>query len=383
MTVFRCGRGRSLTLWMLALGLSFASVVEPSAAAELEPNGRGRSLRRSAPENGPLPPGAISPHYLGGKNLSEAWNFIIQFPNGYFVNCQFSITNVGPIDGTGLMIAYIHPPDGEPLQIKNSRGKKDWQDRSTDAGPILSIARHELEIKDDEQRIHLGFDEGTLDLELRRLTEPLRSGRLWYSDKQFFDLTIFAPRSTVRGTYVFEGETIELENGRAVSVHLLSNLPEHKQASATFGVHAFSPGLEFSLFELTATGRYGFDKAGVLMLFDDDRLVAHFPTFERSFPSKRPDGKRPEYPIPQRVELRSEAGEIEARAQLDLVKRSEILSLLNSRILRGILGLIAKPVLYQFRTEYELEVERDGVSRSESGQGVATLYVSSKPPASY
>ena len=337
---------------------------------------------------GQVPVSEYSPHSLEGGDLSETWDYRITFDNGYLISCSFGITNAGPADGAGFVLTYIYPPDGDMRIIRNSRGQGDWKFETDSGGPSFYIAKNELHINLPKHRIHVDNQDGTLDLDLENVIGPVQPDRVMLTDKDWFQLTLFGPRFRSNGSLTFPGEEpISLTGGRGVAIHTRSNMADNKVAATSFRFDSFDSELEISLFEYITAPKYDSRRIRILFLNDDGAEAVHTEGIQRTFFGFSPDPKKKSYLIPSRFILKYDNGETKLKGRGDLELhidgRLPMLTLLNSKTTRKLLSMVSSPVLYQFSTAYEIQVNHEGSDRQFEGTGVSSILVNKKPPADF
>lgn len=340
-----------------------------------------------------LPVDSYSPHYLAGNNVSETWNYVFDFPDGHAVSLQFMLTNIGPGDFTGVVIAYLMAPDGELAMIKNSRHSGLWTDRTDERGPWMEIAYHTLRVEHPSHRIVLDHpDRGKLDLRAETLTPMFRPGPIDFGHGDWYDVTFVAPRLRVTGSVQLPGrERVELPEGRGVALHSVANLSDDRLATSWLRIDTFDAPDQVSLFELMTSQRYGRRRLGFALRFAEDRLVGWSQQYGRRLVETRPDPAKGRYPLVDRLRFGAVRGrrvdgsdegiDFRGEATLRLLNRNELLEFLNSPVLRFVLRFLSDPILYQYRAEYELVFDFQGSSPSTvRGRGIASLYFLDDPP---
>lgn len=339
-----------------------------------------------------LPVGTYSPHYVAGGNISEIWNFVFDFPSRDTVALQFMVTNIGPGDFTGAVIAYLVPAGAEPIIIKNSRAHGDWQDRSDEQGPWLHIARHELRLEDRSFDLQVVSDHAVLDLEGEVLSDMFRPGRLSVGDGEWYDLTVFGPRMRAAGAITWpDGSVTRLEDGRGMGMHSLSTVSEDRLATSWLRIDTFDARDQVSVFELMTSRELGRRRHGFALRFRDDSLLGWSYRYGRRLLDAQPDPEKSDYLIARgmrfgavRGEPTESAGVVDFRgeASLELLMRNELLAFLNSPVLRFVLRMITDPILYQYRATYTLSLDFEEPEAGEvSGQGIVSIYFLNPAPA--
>lgn len=341
-----------------------------------------------------LPVETYSPHYVEGKNVSEIWNYVFDFPDGYTVSLQFMITNIGPGDSTGVMIAYLMAPDGDVAIIKNSRHAGLWTDRSDARGPWLEIAYHTLRIDHPSHHILLDHpDRGKLDLRAEALTSMFRPGRVDFGNGDWYDVTYIAPRLRASGTIQLPGhERVELAEGRGVAIHSVTNMSDDHLATSWLRLDTFDAADQVSIFELMTSREYGRRRLGFALRFDDDRLVGWSRRYGRRLLEPHPDPEKRSYPLADGIRFGAVEGhrldrpgqgvDFRGQAALELLNRNALLEFLNSALLRFVLRFLSDPILYQYRADYDLSFDFQGPSpREVRGTGIVSLYFLNDPPA--
>ena len=335
-----------------------------------------------------VPVSEFSPQSLAGKDLSETWDYRIAFDNGYFISCSFGVTNAGPSDGTGFVLTYIYPPNADMRIIRNSRRQGDWKFETDSDGPSFYIAKNELHIDLPKHRIHVDNQDGTLDLDLENVIDPVQPDRVMLTDKDWFQMTLFGPRFTSNGSLTFPGEEpISLTGGRGVAIHTRSNMADNKVAATSFRFDSFDSNVDISLFELITAPKYDNRRIRVLFLAEDGTEAVHTEGIKRTFFGFKPDPKKKSYLLPSRFVVEYENGEIaiEGRGDLELHVdgRLPMLSLLNSKATRKMLSMVSNPVLYQFTSTYEFRANHNGSERQFQGTGFSSILFNKKPPADF
>lgn len=326
----------------------------------------------------------IRPHYEGGDNVSESWSYVFAFPQGYVVNLQFMVTNIGPGEATGVLIAYLIAPDGEVAILKNTRRRGQWRDLSDEQHVELEVAYHRLTITGRRHEIAIDHpDRGKLFLSATALTPAFRPGPLDLGSG-FYRVIVMAPRLRVQGRIRLPGhEEVTLQEGRGIALHTSATIGDDRLATGWLRVDTFGASLQASLFELMTSERVGQRRIGFLLLFDGDRLVGSTYRYGRRLLGRREDPHKRTYPLYGGIRFGSEVDfDLRAEAKLQLLNRNALLDFLNSKALRFLLRLISDPVLYQYRAEVTLRRgEQDPAPVR--GVGLVSLYLLHRPPAVY
>ena len=153
------------------------------------------------------------------------------------------ITSVGPGERTGLVLVYVLPPEGDTVVMKNSRRWGDWKDLTGHTGPQFVIAKNRLSVDLPTHHLYVENSKGTVDLEMRSAVGPLQPGRIFFSEKQWYDTTLFAPRLEASGELRLPGQApIQLINGRGLATHVVSNMPDNSQSVSVFRFDSFDAG---------------------------------------------------------------------------------------------------------------------------------------------
>lgn len=392
-------------LCLLTFGLEVSVASEPGGQRPEDSAATATSARpvpgaTDRPPFAAAPVDAYQPHYLVGNNLSEIWDYRLWFPNGYLLNCRFMITSFGPGERTGLVLSYVLPPEGDMVVIKNSRKWGDWKDLTDRAGPQFAIAKNRLNIDLPSHHLHVENEKGTLDLHLRSTVDPLRTERILLSQRQWYDVTFYAPRLEASGDLLLPGQApLQLENGRGIATHIVSNVPDNRQSVSLFRFDSFDAPTQMSLYQLTLQASHAYRKVGFLTTFQNNQIVIHSTTFDRVFSNLKPDPNYKAYLVPKGFSVdydsKSETFEGEATLQFHRKRPQEILDLVNSRLLRFFLKKVApNPVLYQNRSDYRFDINHSGhralgkeshgpvheAIEVVTGQGFASLYLTMKPP---
>ena len=380
---------------VIALLCLLALKLEASASSESANQSSGNSA--AAASLAAVPVKAYQPHYLVGNNLSEIWDYRLWFPNGYLLNCRFMITSIGPGERTGLVLAYILPPEGDTVVMKNSRKWGDWKDLTEGKGPQFVIAKNRLSVDLPNHHLHVENAKGTIDLEMQSTVAPLQPGRILFSKQEWYDATLFAPRLEASGELRLPGQApIPLKSGRGIATHIVSNVPDNSQSVSLFRFDSFDATTEVSLYQLTMQEANKFKRVGFLTTIHNNQIAVHSTTFDRRFSDLKPDPNFKGYLVPKKVSIdydsKLERIQGNATLQFHLKRPQEILNLLNSKILRFVLKKVAaNPVLYQNRSDYRFEIrqmeDRSGTPSNTredteviAGEGFASLYLTKKPP---
>lgn len=342
------------------------------------------------------PVASYSPHYLEGKNVSEIWNYVFDFPDGHAVFLQFMITNIGPGNFTGVLMAWLMAPDGETAVLKNTRHAGLWTDSSDEAGPWLEISYHTLRIDHGSHRILLDHpDRGRLDLQAEALTPMFLPGRVDFGHGDWYEVNVIAPRLRVTGSIQLPGrERVELPEGRGMALHSVTNMSDDRLATSWLRIDTFDAADQISVFEMVTSHHYGSRNMGFALRFADDRLVGWSHRYGRRLLGTQPDPDKKRYLLADGVRFGAVEGrrldgspegiDFRGEATLRLLNRSELLEFLNSAVLRFVLRFLTDPVLYQYRAEYELVYDFEGPTpRTVQGRGIASIYFLGDPPVAF
>ncbi len=141
------------------------------------------------------------PVLLGKELYTEGWDQYFLFDDGAFLAVQLLISNFGPTDHRALVIGTLLPADGgEPLIIKNGRGRKDWSfdDHELD----LRVARHRFSGAHPHYRLYMGNSRGEIELTLQASVETWRPGRVPDSGGEKYHYASFLmPQAEARGRF--------------------------------------------------------------------------------------------------------------------------------------------------------------------------------------
>jgi hypothetical protein len=330
-----------------------------------------------------VPVESYAPHFIDSAQAWESWDYAFRFPDGTSIFAQFQVTSLGPGKHRGVVVGVLILPDGRSVLIKNGRPRDQWSSRTDENGIELSIARHRLEIRPPSHKLHLENGRGRITLETTSRVPAARPGRLKYDGDKFYDLTVLAPRLSARATIEIPGSAaLQLENGDGVGLHAFSNVADYKQAASWLRFHTFDDPLQVSFLEFTAPKKQAFQRVRFLVLAQEGAVLRTSVDYERSYAGFQEDPEKPHYPIPSRFHLRdrSERTELSGSADLRLRRRDDLLSWLDSSLLRFLVRRFSHPVQYFFDADYELSVDLGNGPQALRGTGLANLVILNQPP---
>jgi hypothetical protein len=330
-----------------------------------------------------LPAAVFSPHLDGNGGAWESWEYLFRFSNGYTLLAQFQLTNKGPGSHRGIVVARIIAPNGTATLVKNSRDYGEWSYSMGPAGMDIYLATHQLHIAPPSHKVSIQATGCRFTIEAESVTPMVQPGRLAFSEDEFYDLTVLAPRLKAQGVLEFtDGPTIELRDGTGVALYVRSNMADHKQMLGLLRCHTFDGATQVSLMEFTAPEDYRYQRVGLLLIIRGSEVVYESYDYDRRYSALEPDPEDPHYPVPRGFVVSNHAGAsgVQGEVKLRLIQRYDILDWVKSGIGRFFLRRTSHPIEYLFDADYELNLTLSEDPERISGRGFASLLMLNDPP---
>lgn len=356
---FACRTLRCLVV--LAVCIACPVRAEEAAARRAEP---GAELLRD-----------LTPLLLDTESYTEGWDYYFRFDDGTWVTVQLFVSNFGPGDHHGLLIAKILRPDGKVLVLKNGRSRSEWR---FNASPLeLEFGRHRFSGQHPAYRIDLINSSGELELDFTVHQDPWRMPIAGIEPAVYQYTSIMVPRLTVSGRYRPRDKTRSepfpwqtLGQGQGFAVRYVN--------SGTLTTVArewlrFVP-LDGASTPLVTTITQGGRRTSAFA------AVPHQGNTELqalSIASPLLDPKPSDKNIPGPIEVAGSENGVEISGKITprrLLDRFDFLTELK-KIERLFLRLMSTPVQYRYLADYEFVYRRDREEKKLTGVGIVELMV--------
>lgn len=320
----------------------------------------------------------FQPLLLAADDYAEGWEHFILFDDGSLLVSYFMISNMGPGNHRGIMVATLTTPDGHTYVIKNGRKKKQWVGVS---GPNrIGIAKHYIEGTGSKHRIHLKNNTAEVDINFDAIGTPWQGNRVSLpqdNDEMYQDLMFYAPYLTATGRYRPGSDSgggdneawRPLTGGQGFALRYVTSTGIHKLAAdrlrlTTLGSE--SHRLTADLIK-TADGQW----LPRMALWVDGRTQRQFDTVSIE-PVWSGGNQSHSKVLPESFTLSASTGDYHLTGTLHLgplLHRFDVLANMNF-LDRVFIGAFSAPVHSRYRADYQLRLSHNGRSQTLSGKAL-------------
>ncbi|MBU1431521.1 hypothetical protein KKF91_13340 [Myxococcota bacterium] len=207
-----------------------------------------------------------------------------------------------------------------------------------------------------------------------------QNGQIQYGkDRKASDFTIF-PLMKVEGRYKMGGDWKTLEPGIGYGSHTWSELAVYEQNRWNLSFRGIEGQQTFYMREIGATSTYGKERIAYLIITEGDKLLVESFDYNMKPTEVFTDAKHEnKYQVPesfQVIGVDSDNKNIKFRGAITkkkLRQRKNLLSGMNAAV-KMVAKRYSKPMLYEYDSDYLLQVKGPGMDKTFKGVGRYEVY---------
>ena len=338
---------------LLPLALVFLFLATAAFSGEVPVVGFPTGGQDPASLDGGLAAGAYGYHPMDDGSWGESWSIQAHNDAGDFLYVLMSVSNYNPFHKFGATVdLFYYPATGQKCEAHGEY--KASTVNAAREGVRVNIDGNVFSGKHPTYTLKAKVKDVAFDLTFTVDTPDLRLGgdflRFGKTRERFWNLTVLAPRSSVRGTIVSAGKTMDFA-GRAYIDHGWSNEKIYEFSKRWYVLRSLEGDFSFNAIRMIFRDDYEPGETSAIYITLGDKVIANSGGVTIK-PTGAKKHEESDLDLPASYELFYDNGDVRLTGTVTMTRLGEAINVLGrlSPLVRGLIkALVTDP--WQFRFE--------------------------------